>query len=192
MGLGRPRRAADARGRDDDPALRDPPRHRSTTPTGFGRAIRGSGGVDVTPLIARTIGALGRVDVGFVPAHHSGPPRPPGHWLGDLSDAQIVLVEEMEGAGTVTGRHTTDAELSVIVVPAGGLAGLAPEQIAAADALVVTSDGEATEAGLHARLDEIRRSRQDLSAFIVGGGRDDEGLAAWARWIEARALHRRI
>lgn len=145
--------------------------------------------MDVAPLIARTIGALGRLDVGFVLADASGPPRPPGGWLGDLSDAQIVLVEE--AAGAVRGRHATDAELSVIVVPAGGLGGIAPQQLAAADALVLTSDDEATEAGLHARLDEIRRSRQDLSAFIVGGGRDDEGLAAWARWIEARALHRR-
>lgn len=100
-------------------------------------------------------------------------------------------MEEGEGAGAVTGRHATEAELRVIVVPAGGLAGLAPEQIAAADALVVTSEGEATETRLRARLDEIRRSREGLPAFVVGGGPDDDGLAAWTRWIEARALRRR-
>ena len=48
-----------------------------------------------------------------------------------------------------------------------------------------------TEAGLHARLDEIRHSRRGLPVFVVGAGPDDEGLAAWTRWIEARALRRR-
>lgn len=44
--------------------------------------IRGSGGGDVTPLIARTIGALGRLDVGFVPADPSAPPARPGTGSG--------------------------------------------------------------------------------------------------------------
>ena len=153
------------------------------------RASDGPSGADVAEVIARTIGALGRLDVGFLRADPSGLLRQPAGWLGDLSDAQIVLVEDAEAQAIE--RHAVAPELRVIVVPTAELGGLAPERLAAADALVVVSRSEAAEADLDARLGEIRSSQPALPAFVVGGDPDDEGLAAWARWIEARALHRR-
>ena len=139
--------------------------------------------------MVRTIGALGRLDVGFLPMDLSVAPGPLERRLGDVSDAQVVLVEEAEAPPA--GRHAVGAELRVLVVPASELGALAPERLAAADALVVTSSsGEAAEADLEAGFDEIRGDSQ-LPVFVVGDGPDDEGLAAWARWIESGALRRR-
>ena len=150
--------------------------------------ICGLRGADGAGLIVRTIGALGRLDVGFLPKDPSVAPGPLERRLGDVSDAQVVLVEEAEAPSA--GRHALGAELRVLVVPASELGALAPERLAAADALLVTSSGEAAEADLEAGFDEIRGGSQ-LPVFVVGDGPDDEGLAAWARWIESRALRRR-
>jgi Ni2+-binding GTPase involved in maturation of urease and hydrogenase len=169
--------------------------------------LAGPAGAGKTTLLVRTLPLLGRIDTVVVQANavaagEAGPlggvravDQPDAHWRAglqrateQLSDAQLILVEDRDGPVDLARGIGEDAQ--VAVVPLADIDDLSDEALDDAQALVVTKVDEVTT-DLALRLDAVRERFQHVPVFAVAAGHDDRGLDAWARWMEAQVLSRR-
>jgi Ni2+-binding GTPase involved in maturation of urease and hydrogenase len=169
--------------------------------------LAGPAGSGKTTLLVRTLPLLGRIDTVVVQANavaagEAGSlagvrtlDEPEAHWRGglqrateQLSDAQLILVEDRDGPVDLARGIGEDAQ--VAVVPLADVGALTGEALDDAQALVLTRLDEVTE-DLAVRLDAVRDRFPQVPIFPVAAGHDDRGLDAWARWVEAQVLRRR-
>jgi CBS domain-containing protein len=169
--------------------------------------LAGPAGSGKTTLLVRTLPLLGRIDTVVVQANAVAAgeggslagvrtvDQPDVHWRAglkrateQLSDAQLILVEDRDGPVDLARGIGEDAQ--VAVVPLADLDALTDEALDDAQALVLTKvDEQAADVAL--RLDEARERFPHVPVFAVAAGHDDRGLDAWARWVEAQVLSRR-
>jgi len=168
----------------------------------------GPAGSGKTTLMLRTVALLRQVEAGIVqvnaPApsgdqHMGGAPvidAPGAHWrkglaacVNQLGDRQLVMVEDRDGppeAGPGLGE-----DLQVIVVAASGLAGVEPERLRDAQALVATHMDEApADFDLDSERARLTAGNPHLEVFALAPGHDDRGLSDWRAWIERQVLPR--
>lgn len=169
--------------------------------------LAGPAGAGKTTLLVRTLPLLGRVDTAVVQANVDVPgdeselsgaravDDPHAHWRAGLkratdrlSDAQLIFVEDRDGP--VELSHGIGEDAQVAVVPLAEVDEIADDALRDAQALVVTRVDEIDE-DRPARLDAVRDRFPGIPVFPVAAGRDDRGLDAWARWVEAQVLSRR-
>jgi Ni2+-binding GTPase involved in maturation of urease and hydrogenase len=169
--------------------------------------LAGPAGSGKTTLLVRTLPLLGRIDTVVVQANAVAAgeggtlagvralDEPEAHWRGglqrateQLSDAQLILVEDRDGPVDLARGIGEDAQ--VAVVPLADVGALTGEALDDAQALVLTRVDEVTE-DCAVRLDAVRERFPQIPIFPVAAGHDDRGLDAWARWVEAQVLGRR-
>jgi Ni2+-binding GTPase involved in maturation of urease and hydrogenase len=169
--------------------------------------IAGPAGAGKTTLIMRSLAHLGRFDTVVVQANGSSDQsqedaairqvvEPSAHWrsglervVGHLSDAELILVEDRDG--DLDLAHGVGEDVQVAVAPVAQAGALTADQLADAQAVVVTHAD--TVPG-----DEARRAVASLEArcpgvrvFGVGAVADDHGLDEWARWLAGQVMRRR-
>lgn len=111
--------------------------------------------------------------------------------LEELSDAQLVLIEDRADARTAVARIGEDHQ--VLVLPADKIAGLAIQDLldAAADAsALVISKLDTAPAGF-----DFEQTRREIIGAVAGltvvgvaARADDRGPEEWRDWLLARAL----
>ena len=169
--------------------------------------VSGPAGCGTTTLLRRTLALLDRVDAAIVQADAApgevaplaGGRRPGGPGIDRgtglrraierLAGTQLILVEDRDAPDEPVGDVGEDQR--VVVIPAAELPGLPPARLDAAAALVVTRADEAGEMDTEYALRALRAERPGLHTFAVAAGRDDRGLEAWVRWLEACAFQGR-
>jgi CBS domain-containing protein len=169
--------------------------------------LAGPAGSGKTTLMVRTLPLLGRIDTVVVQANAAAAgeggslagaravDQPDVHWRAglrrateQLSDAQLILVEDRDGPVDLARGIGEDAQ--VAVVPLAEIDDLSDEALDDAQALVVTRVDEVTD-DLAVRLEAVCERFPHVPVFAVAAGHDDRGLDAWARWVEAQVLSRR-
>jgi Ni2+-binding GTPase involved in maturation of urease and hydrogenase len=169
--------------------------------------LAGPAGAGKTTLLVRTLPLLGRIDTVVVQANAVAAgeegslagvravDQPEAHWRAglkrateQLSDAQLILVEDRDGPVDLVRGIGEDAQ--VAVVPLAEVDDLTDEALDDAQALVVTKADE-VEADVAVRLDAVRDRFPRVPVFAVAAGHDDRGLDAWAGWMEGQVLSRR-
>jgi Ni2+-binding GTPase involved in maturation of urease and hydrogenase len=129
--------------------------------------LAGRAGAGKTTLILRSLAHLGRYDAVVVQADGSaedvGVPvvrDPSAHWragldrvVSRLADAQLILLEDRDGAPDLA--HGLGEDLQIAVVPVGEVGELTADRLADAQAVVVTHADTAS-----------RHETQDAVAFL--------------------------
>jgi Ni2+-binding GTPase involved in maturation of urease and hydrogenase len=166
----------------------------------------GPAGAGKTTLMIRTVDLLRRVEAGVVQANASRPAdgatvagapaldAPGAHWrkgLADcvaaLGDRQLVMVEDRDGPPR-TGPGIGE-DLQVVVVAADDLAGVDPDGLRDAQAVVVTKMDVAASGGdADAACERLRAARPGLAVFCVSSDQGDRGLHEWGSWVEGQVL----
>jgi Ni2+-binding GTPase involved in maturation of urease and hydrogenase len=178
---------------------------RHPRPTVF--RLAGRAGAGKTTLIMRSLGHLGRFDTVVVQANgsESGLPEdagvrevrdPSAHWraglervINRLADAQLILVEDRDGAPDL-GRGIGE-DMQVAVVPVAEVGDLSPELLADAQAVVVTQADTASLHEAQKAVEALDERCPGLAIFVVAAGHDDRGLDEWVRWIGRHVMRRR-
>jgi CBS domain-containing protein len=174
--------------------------------------IAGRNGAGKTTLIMRSLGPLGRFDAVVVQANapgegEGGAPapdapdvsqvlEPSAHWrsgldrvVARLADAELILVEDRDGELDLA--HGIGEDVQVAVVAVEDLAGLRPDQLADAQAVVITRAEALSPEALDEAVAGLRARCPGLDVFRVGAVADDPGLAEWVRWISKQVMRRR-
>jgi Ni2+-binding GTPase involved in maturation of urease and hydrogenase len=169
--------------------------------------LAGRAGAGKTTLIVRSLAHLGRYDVVVVQANGSGSGSPEdvgvpvvrdpsAHWragldrvVSRLADAQLILLEDRDGAPDLA--HGIGEDLQVAVVPVGEVGELTADRLADAQAVVVT---QADTASRHETQDAVAFLEElcpGLAIFVVAVARDDRGLNEWVRWVGRKVMRGR-
>jgi Ni2+-binding GTPase involved in maturation of urease and hydrogenase len=165
--------------------------------------LAGRAGAGKTTLIVRSLAHLGRYDAVVVQANGSaedvGVPvvrDPSAHRragldrvVSRLADAQLILLEDRDGAPDLA--HGIGEDLQVAVVPVGEVGELTADRLADAQAVVVT---HADTASRHETQDAVAFLEElcpGLAIFVVAVARDDRGLDEWVRWVGRKVMRGR-
>ncbi len=172
--------------------------------------IAGRNGAGKTTLIMRSLAQLGRFDAVVVQANaaEAGVPgasaagavtqvvEPSAHWrsgldriVSRLADSELIMVEDRDGELDLA--HGIGEDVQVAVVPAANVGELRMDQLADAQAVVVTHAEGLSGDGLAEAVASVRARCPGLEVFAVGAVGDDPGLAQFVRWISKQVMRRR-
>ena len=169
--------------------------------------IAGRAGAGKTTLIMRSLAHLGRFDAVVVQANGSGSESaedvgvrevrdPSAHWragldrvVSRLADAELILLEDRDGAPDLARGIGEDVQ--VAVVPVGDVGELTADQLADAQAVVVTHADTAPRHETQEAVASLEELCPGLAIFVVAAASDDRGLDEWVRWIGRQVMRRR-
>ena len=171
--------------------------------------IAGRNGAGKTTLIMRSLAQLRGFDAVVVQANaaeEDAPPadagdvrqvvEPSAHWrsgldrvVGRLADSELILVEDRDGELDLA--HGIGEDVQVAVVPVACLGELRTDQLADAQAVVLTHAEGLSADALAGAVASVRARCPGLDVFAVGAVPDDPGLAEWVRWISKQVMRRR-
>ena len=168
--------------------------------------LAGRAGAGKTTLIMRSLAHLGRYDAVVVQANGSGSGSaedagipvvrdPSAHWragldrvVSRLADAQLILLEDRDGAPDLA--HGIGEDLQVAVVPVGEVGELTADRLADAQAVVVTHADTASRHETQEAVASLEELCPGLKIFVVAVARDDRGLDEWVRWVSRHVMRR--